>query len=395
MRILFATDQYLPTPGGISIVTQRISTALAKKGHSVSIIAPSIEWKYNQELINNVTIYRLQSVLIHKTKQLRLSPTFLYAEKIKKIINNFKPDIIHIETPFMIANETLKIAKDQNIPVVATCHIMPENISGSLSFLPQKIGRIIGSQYMKQIIKVFNQADLLTAPTPIGTAILKAYNIQKPAIALSNGIDLDQFRQPNQEEKDKLLKKFKFPPVPLILYIGRFDKEKKVDVLIRSLKYIKNSQPYHVILEGKGQQELYLQNLVKKLDLQDKVTFIGYVEEHELPVLYSLSTVFVMPSTAELQSLVTMEAMSLGLPVIGAKAGALPYLIKNGKNGYLFEPDDPADLGPKLQLILGDPVLQKNMSRESLTLIKEHNINNIILKMESIYTDLINEKKSS
>lgn len=394
MKILFATDQYLPTPGGISVVTQRISTALAKKGHTIAVIAPSTDWKFRREYKDGVTIYRIQSLLVHKLKQLRFSPAFLYRKKIYHTIANFKPDIIHLETPNTIASETLDVARKFKIPVIATCHIMPENISGTLPFLPSKIGKMIGNLYMKQIINVYNKVILVTAPTPIGTAILLANNITRPTLALSNGIDLDAFRQPSKEEKNKLIEKYKLPLTPIILYIGRLDKEKKVNILIESLQYIKKSLPYHVVIEGKGQQMEYLEDLVRKLKLQNKISFIGYIEENELTSLYALATVFVMPSTAELQSLVTMEAMALGLPVIGAKAGALPYLIKPDKNGFLFEPDNAIDLAQKLQQILENPLLQKKMSRQSLELIREHDINNIINKMEELYTKIINGNKN-
>lgn len=390
MRILFATDQYLPTPGGISIVTQRISTALAKKGHTVGVIAPSTDWKFRKESKEGVTIYSISSLLVHKLKQLRYSPTFLYRKKIDRIITSFQPDIIHLETPNTIASEALYVAEKLKIPVIATCHIMPENISGTLPFLPSKIGKMIGNLYMKQVINVYNKVSLVTAPTPIGTAILIANNITRPTLALSNGIDLQAFRKPSKEEIQRLLEKYNLPRVPIILYIGRLDKEKKVNILIESLQFLKKSQQFHVVIEGKGQQMENLEDLAQKLGVQNKISFIGYIEENELSTLYSLATVFVMPSTAELQSLVTMEAMALGLPVIGAKAGALPYLIKPDKNGFLFEPDNPEDLARKLQQVLENQDMQKKMSRESLELIKEHDINNIIEKMEALYTKIIN-----
>lgn len=395
MRILFATDQYLPTPGGISVVTQRISAALAKKGHTVAVIAPSTNWKFRKESKDGVTVFRIQSVLVHKLKQLRYSPTFLYRNKIDHIITTFKPDIIHLETPNTIASEALYVARKFNIPIIATCHIMPENISGTLPFLPSKIGKMIGNLYMKQIINVYNKVSLVTAPTPIGTAILVANNIKRPTLPLSNGIDLDAFTPPSKEDQKKLREKYNLPAAPMILYIGRLDKEKKVNILIESLQYLKKTQPFHLVIEGKGQQMEDLEELVQKLGLQNKISFIGYIEENELSTLYSLASVFVMPSTAELQSLVTMEAMAMGLPVIGAEAGALPYLIKPDKNGFLFEPDNPLDLSQKLQKILENTDLQKHMSRESLALIKEHDINNIIVKMEELYTKIINENHNS
>lgn len=392
MRILFATDCYLPTPGGISVVVQRLSAALAKKGHTVAIIAPAAVWKYRKEESPNLTIYRINSIQVHKTKNLQYSPAFLYHQKIMAIIKNFRPDIIHLETPQDIAGESLNIARKLGIPVIATCHIMPENISGALAFLPSKIRKMIGNIYMKQIINVFNKVDLVTSPTPIGVAILHASNLKVPAVPLSNGIDLDHFRMPAKESIKSLKSKYNLPDMPVILYIGRLDKEKKVEILIKSIPFIDKSLPFHLVIEGKGQLENYLKDLTLELGITNRVSFIGFVHENELTSLYALSTVFVMPSTAELQSLVTMEAMALGLPVIGAKAGALPYLIKHGVNGYLFEPDDPRDLARKIEHILKDHELCKKMSAESISLIKEHDINNIVAKMEHIYSGLIKKK---
>lgn len=393
MRILFATDQYLPTPGGISIVTQRVSEALAKKGHTVGVIAPSTSWKFSRGKRNGVTIYGVQSVLVHKLKQLRFAPTFLYQKNIKKIVRDFMPDIVHLETPNSIANDALIAAQELDVPVIATCHIMPENISGTLPFLPSKIGQIAGDFYMKQIIKLFNKVDYVTAPTLIGTAILAAYHVNKPMQALSNGIDLEQFKRPSKTALENFRVKYKFSNSPIILYIGRLDKEKKVNILIEAMQYLPKDLDFQLVIEGKGQQMDVLIGLAENLGLKNKVRFMGFINEDELKALYAVSSIFVMPSTAELQSLVTMEAMAMGLPVIGAHAGALPYLIKPDVNGYLFEPDDPKDLAMKLDKILTNKVLSSNMSKESLAMIKEHDINNIIEKMEVLYGSIIENGK--
>lgn len=393
MKILFATDQYLPTPGGISVVTERLTHALSEKGHSVAIIAPSTSWKFRRETKNGITIYRMQSILVHKAKQIRFSPKFFYKKKIEYIVDTFKPDIVHIETPNDIASTTVEVAKKRNIPIIATCHIMPENISGALPFLPSQIGKMFGNLYMKQLIQVFNKVDFVTAPTMTGIAILRAHEIKPQTEAVSNGIDLQQFAIPPKEQQEVLREKYHLPTVPIVLYIGRLDKEKRVEILIESLSYLKNTIQFHVVIAGKGEEMKELLELVQKLGMVDRVSFIGFVEESDLPKLYALASVFVMPSTAELQSLVTMEAMALGLPVIGARAGALPYLIKPNQNGFLFEPDNPEDLAKKLQLILEDKTVQRSMGKQSLELIKEHDIRHIVKEMESLYMKIIAAKQ--
>lgn len=393
MKILFATDQYLPTPGGISVVIERLAHALTERGHNVSIIAPSTSWKFKKEKRDGIIVFRIPSVLIHKAKQIRYSPKFLHKKNITKVIDSFKPDIIHVQTSDAIVATTVGIARKRNIPLIATCHIMPQNISGSLPFLPSKIGKMVGNIYMKQMIQVFNKVDYVTAPTQTGIAILKANSLKVPTAVISNGIDLQRFAQHSALEKKKVIKKYHLPAIPIVLYVGRLDKEKKIAVLIKALPSLKKEFAFHVVVAGTGVQLENLQNMAKKLRVDDNVSFPGFVDDADLATLYSLAAVFVMPSTAELQSLVTMEAMAVGLPIIGARAGAIPYLVKTNKNGFLFFPDSVKDLVKKLQILLEDEKLRKRMGSQSLAFIKEHDMQHIVTQLEALYTSVLNEKK--
>ena len=393
MKILFATDQYFPTVGGISMVTYRLAKSLTKFGHRVAIIAPSTSLEFKKETSEGFTIFRVRSFSIFKTKNLRYAPTFLYKNKIKNIIKTFSPDIVHLETPNDIATVTAQIAKKLSIPIIGTCHVMPENISGSLPFLPSRIRRAVGNLYMRQMTHIFNQIDFVTAPTQTGIAILKAYGIKTPCMALSNGIDLEQFRDPAVEQKKATKEKLKLPDVPIILYIGRLDKEKRVSILLKALGLIPGNVRFHALIAGEGNEVKLLKKIASKSGLNNKITFMGLIPRKDLPVLYGLAFAFVMPSTAELQSLVTMEAMALKLPIIGAKAGALPYLIEDNKNGFLFEPDNPDDLAQKLTMLLKDKKLGRQMGEESFRLIQKHDINAITKILESLYLKIIKEKK--
>jgi len=96
--------------------------------------------------------------------------------------------------------------------------------------------------------------------------------------------------------------------------------------------------------------------------------------------------VFVMPSIAELQSIATMEAMASGRPVIGADAMALPHLVHDGDNGYLFEPNNSSDLAEKLRLVLeADEAELARMSENSLHLIQAHDIERTLKIFEDLY----------
>ena len=120
--------------------------------------------------------------------------------------------------------------------------------------------------------------------------------------------------------------------------------------------------------------------------LGDRVTFRGYVTEAELRDAYTRATVFAMPSIAELQSIATMEAMASGLPIVAANAMALPHLVADGQNGFLFSPSDPDDLAEKLRTVLEmDADSLTTMKQESLNRIVAHDIQRTISTFESLY----------
>ena len=112
--------------------------------------------------------------------------------------------------------------------------------------------------------------------------------------------------------------------------------------------------------------------------------------DEDLPNLYKIADCFIIAGTAELQSLVTMEAMASGLPVVGVNAMALPELIHDGENGYLFELDNIESLTQSLIKILSDEKLRKQMGDKSLEIIQAHDINNSMVTFESLYQSMLN-----
>ena len=116
------------------------------------------------------------------------------------------------------------------------------------------------------------------------------------------------------------------------------------------------------------------------------MTFTGYVTDEELREAYHRASVLAMPSIAELQSIVTMEAMASALPVVAANAMALPHLVHDGENGYLFEPGSPQDLAAKLRRVLeAAPEDYRALKEGSLRLIAAHDIQRTISTFENLY----------
>ena len=144
----------------------------------------------------------------------------------------------------------------------------------------------------------------------------------------------------------------------------------------------------HFDIVGGGDQRKNLEHLARDLGVDGRVTFYGRVSDDELRALYSRASVFTIASIAELQSIATLEAMASGLPVIAANAVALPHLVHDGENGYLFEPGDVDDLADKLTRVLtAAPEEYERMQLASLDGVAVHDINRTLDTFEALYRD--------
>lgn len=392
MKILIVADTYPPHVNGAALATYRQAVALKKRGHQVYVIAPSTTMKNDYTVEDGIGIFRIRSVMIQKPQEFRVSPQLLvYRRAIRKILRIVEPDIVHINNPAFLAMAVVPSAQKMHIPTLATSHFMPENIMHYLR-MPHIIGDVLNSIIWKQYAGFYSKLDYVISPTQTAADLLLKNNLKTDLVVISNGIDLKKYKPKLTSEQAK--KKFDLPLTkPAILFVGRLDKEKNINVLLDATARIAKKYDFHVVIAGKGKELEPLMDQAQELELTPRVTFTGFVSDEDLKVLYNAADIFVMPGVAELQSLVTMEAMATGLPVIAADAVALPHLVKNDVNGFLFTPGDDKDLAKKLEKLLSEPKLRKQMGEQSLKLIQEHDMDMVMDKIVAVYRDLVKKYK--
>lgn len=170
---------------------------------------------------------------------------------------------------------------------------------------------------------------------------------------LGHPLDLDHFRPgpPTRSLRDEL----GLGTAPLLLFVGRLAVNKRVPVLIEALAQLQGPQPPHLALVG-ACDDLYqhekarCQERAAALGLAGRVHFLGPVGDAQLRDAYRSADVFVMPSRHEGFCIPALEAMAYGVPVVAARAGALPETL--GPAGLTFTPDDAADLARQLRRVL-------------------------------------------
>ncbi len=388
MKILIATDTYYPHVNGASYFGQRLAHYLTLRGHHVVVVAPSTTLHHRRDMINGIVVEGIRSFPVFFYQKFRFSPQFFIQRHIRNVVQAFHPDIIHLQGHFFISRTVLRVGRKESIPVIATNHFMPENLLHYIP-LPSFLRNVLGNFAWKDCANVFNRAYAVTTPTHAAAALVPKKQLQKSVRVISNGIDLKRFNPKNNS--GEIWQKYHLPEKPLLLYVGRLDREKNLDMVLRALARAAQTVNIHFVIAGTGADRSRLELLVKKLSLENVVTFTGFVADEDLPSLYVSADCFAMAGTAELQSIATMEAMASGLPIIAVRAVALPELVHDEENGFLFNPDDIRQLSHTIEAIFSDRDRKERMGKKSLEFIAPHNIETIISSFENLYQEAISK----
>ncbi|XKH55762.1 glycosyltransferase [Citricoccus nitrophenolicus] len=345
LKVLIAADTYPPDVNGASVFCYRLARALHARGHEVHVVAARNESgpdsiQYNDE----ATVHRLQSVAAPTHESYRLVSRRHASQSIGALLEEIRPDVVHVQCHYMIGEAAIKEAEKRRIRTISTNHFMPENLEPFLPF-PQWFLNIVSKNSWRDMGRLMRKTAAVTTPTALAAKTMAENANLDYVLPISNGIDSSAYELAPGETVERR-------DHPTVLFVGRLAVEKNVDVLIRAIGELAATVGAHLEIVGDGEQRTGLRALVDELGLADRVHFLGHVSDAELHRVYLRADVFCQPGTAELQSLVSLEAMSASRPVVLADALALPHLVSDGDNGYLFTPGDPQDLANKLAAVL-------------------------------------------
>ncbi|MGW3999388.1 glycosyltransferase [Amycolatopsis sp. NPDC004772] len=375
LRIAITADTYPPDVNGAANFAARLASGLAARGHDVHVLCPAPTSEDCTETAAGVTVHRLGSVRTPFHPTFRVCPPWRTAKAVPALLAGIDPDVVHTQAHFLVGRSAVRAATAAGVPVVATNHFMPENLLG-YGPLPRWTHRPLIRLAWRDLARVFGRATVCTTPTPRAAQLLERNGLHRPVLAISCGIDRAHYAGPPDEPAE----------APNVLFVGRLDAEKNVHELLEAA--VSLPADVRVELVGDGSERGRLEALAERLGLADRVTFHGFVPDGDLVRAYRRCTVFCMPGTAELQSLVTMEAMAAGKPVVAADAMALPHLVRPGRNGWLYPPGDVAALAGRLTAVLTDAPARTAMGRASLALIAAHDLDSTLDTFEGVYLDV-------
>ncbi|MFC4023003.1 glycosyltransferase family 4 protein [Oceanobacillus longus] len=324
MKIAIVTETFLPsTDGVVTRLTQAIKY-FRSKGHEVLVIAPDL----------GVNEYEGAEVVGIKPITLpfyRYRPFTLPSKKVKAILENFQPDIVHAANPILLAASAVQYAKKLDYPLIATYHThVPKYLDYYWMYKPAK------PLLWHHIKKLHNTADLnLCTSKAIKEELIEKefHNLH----VLQRGVDI-YHRHPkyfdnhmrnrltNGDDSKKLL-----------IFIGRLAIEKEIHK-IKPLLDAREDIALAIIGDGPLRNEL--ENTFKGTN----TIFTGFLHGEELSQAYASADAFIFPSVTETLGLVILEAMASGLPVVAAKSGPTMEQVKDEETGLLFENENVSSM---------------------------------------------------
>ncbi len=320
MRIALFTETFLPKVDGIVTRLRHTVEHLQRNGDQVLVVCPDgglTEYK-------GAKIYGVSGVPLPMYPELKMA---FPRPSIGHVLEDFKPDLIHVVNPAILGLGGIYFAKSLNIPLVASYHThLPQYLSH------YGLGALEGLLW--ELLKAaHNQAQLNLCTSTAMVQELVNHGIERVDL-WQRGVDTEMF-QPHLRTKQMRSRLSQgFPDHPLFLYVGRVAAEKQIDEIKGVLEAIPNSR-LAIVGDGPGREDL------EAHFAGTNTHFVGYLHGLELGSAYASADAFIFPSRTETLGLVLLEAMAAGCPVVAAASGGITDIVTDGVNGYLFEPHDP------------------------------------------------------
>lgn len=331
LKICLITDTWFPIIGGGPQVVWNYAKLLsAKYNCKIDIITRRFNQQDNPIYKKRANLRIIQFNSKGQWNSLFSRLIFIVQTFLFLLHNNY--DLMHA-FPFISGLPVFIAGFLKKIPVVFSVFAISSQYKGYQGF-SFKINNLL-ENFFTQLLPY----KLLITDNQL---FFKKYK-KKNIVYIPNGVDINLFESI----------KVKKSRIPQLLFVGRFHKQKGLDCLIKSIDYLKKKiRTFKLLLIGWGPEEDIIRMLIQSYGLQSYIKLRSPVYGKALISEYKRSQMLILPSLYEGQGIVVFEAWAAKIPVITTKVGSLKYLIKNGINGFLVNPDKPRQLADTIYKLL-------------------------------------------
>ena len=390
MRIAILSQTYPPMINGAALFAERLAANFSARDNQVLVLTAS-EQKYAYKSTSpNLVVVRFRS----RRNPFRISQRFaLSADKqIKKCLSDFAPDVIHLHDPLQFAISGLSFCRPRKIPVILTVHQLPWFVGASLPIGTgvQKIVESGSWHYARWLLK---RCSIAVVATQTIAEVIHAHSGIYPQV-ISCGVNLTTFSPlaPGFGAAHLRARLGIYDDAPIVLYVGRLDRDKMVDRVVRAASLALEQIPAHLLIVGDGTERARLEQLCTSLGIGKQCRFTGLVSiEDGLPALFQISTVFVTASEIETQGLVLLEAAACALPIVAVQATCLPEIVHEGENGFLLPSGELAGMAKRIVELLQDPARAHEMGKKGRRIVDSHALERTFAAYENLYQNVVEE----
>lgn len=387
MKILMLTWEYPPrVVGGIARVVHDLSHRLIKDGHEVTVVTYKEGNVEDFEDDNGVKVYRVNNYMINPNNFIDwiMQLNFNLISKATEIINKEGPfDVIHAHD-WLVAYAAKTLKDSFKTPIIATIHATE---AGRNSGIHDEVQRYINDT---EWMLTYESTEVIVNSNYMKSELQRLFGLPYEKInVVPNGVNLNLY---NGVEKDyNFRRQYAADNEKIILYVGRLVYEKGIQNLIAAMPKVLNG--YHdskLIIAGKGGMIDELRDEVRRLNIENKVYFTGYLNLDQVTKMYKCADVAVFPSTYEPFGVVALEGMLSGTPVVVSDVGGLNEIVQHRENGMKSYAGNPNSIADSILELLYNPGLGAEVSRAAKAKVKaQYNWNKIAQDTHFIYQKAI------
>jgi glycosyltransferase involved in cell wall biosynthesis len=380
VRILYISPYYYPSVAGIERFCEGIATNMCERGNEVHVLTQSIEGYADSEQIKEVKVHRIK-------------PVFRYSKAIvtpgiQEKINKISPDVIHIQGPAPGMENFVR--KDNKTRIIMTCHT---DLTLNSSTMYKLVSAIYREFIFPKVVSKLDKVVLTSEAFRYNFKFSKLFaNLNPDKIEIiPNAVDVQMFSpgdRSKREYKNNLNVHSKYYGI-FVASMEPLHHYKGAEYLLHAISMLKDLDiTFGLIGEGELKSE-YIK-IANSLGIRNKVIFPGYVDDMLLVKHYRAADIFVVPSisSAEAQGIVLIEAMACGTPIITTKIHGPQEMVKEGYNGYVVNPRDPAHLAKIIEsMLIEEPRLQQMQINARQEALQKFSWAKIIDKYLRVYID--------
>lgn len=406
MRIALMTNNYKPVMGGVPISIERLAKGLRKRGHEVTIFAPSYEGEIEEE-----GVFRYRTLVKHFYGG-TVIPNVL-DPAIEKDFKTRKYDVIHVHHPMLIGDTAANLSKKYDIPLTFTYHTRYEqylSYAGIIRRIEEsskkanfrgavfrRIIRRINNELVPNYISSFSKrCDFVFAPTPgMKEYLQKSCNVpSEKLVILPTGLENEEYEEDFANVKkirNRYIKNGEF----LFVSVSRISHEKNIEFLIEAMERLKQKTdiPFKLLFIGDGPDRERLEKYCKDAGLSE-IDFAGQMPNSSIKDYCRAADAFLFASKSETQGIVIIEALAVGTPVIAVDATGVRDIVKNEENGILTDECIDEYVRKLYSYMRGEKNID-NYSENAVSTALSYHEDNVALKAENAYRLAIENRKQN